>query len=80
LLSSSSVFQLAAVPGGRNSISQPAQCPQRYAQSKIFTMTKSKTNLPHESADLFFADGGLETTRLRLRAESFPNTPPNAKP
>jgi len=31
LLSSSSVFQSAAVPGGRNTISQPAQSPVRYA-------------------------------------------------
>lgn len=29
LLSSSSVFQSTAVPGGRNSISQPAQSPVR---------------------------------------------------
>jgi len=31
LLSSSSVFQSAAVPGRRNSISQPAQSPVRWA-------------------------------------------------
>jgi hypothetical protein len=32
LLSSSSVFQSAAVPGGRNSISPPSPSPVRYAQ------------------------------------------------
>jgi hypothetical protein len=34
-LSSSSVFQSAAVPGGRNSISQPAQSPARYMPYKL---------------------------------------------
>lgn len=35
-------------------------------------MTKSKTNLPHESADLFLTDGGLETTLIFLEGFELP--------
>lgn len=39
---------------------------------KTFTMTKSKTNLPHESDDLFLTDGGLETTLIFLEGFDLP--------
>jgi len=35
-------------------------------------MTKSKTTLPNESADLFLTDGGLETTLVFLEGFELP--------
>jgi len=42
------------------------------AKIKNFTMAKSKTTLPHDSADLFLTDGGLETTLIFLEGFELP--------
>jgi hypothetical protein len=48
LLSSSSVFQSAAVPGGRNSISPPSPSPVRQTVKKPILLDKSACTISLE--------------------------------
>jgi S-methylmethionine-dependent homocysteine/selenocysteine methylase len=48
------------------------RCPHSINETKLPHMANTKTTLPHESANLFLTDGGLETTLVFLEGFDLP--------
>jgi hypothetical protein len=78
LLSSSSVFQSAAVPGGRNSISPPSPSPVRKMLKKHPTHIQTIMTLPTLPHAIFSTLQGTQNpdTRPTLQRAKKPKTQP----